>query len=62
MILSRGQHARIDAGAAEAFAAKLAKRFAPAQRLLRQSAAAAFKQRAFKMSARLTEEAGALAT
>lgn len=58
LILGRGQDARIDPERAEAWAARLRRRFpAAAERLLRRGAATAFKQRAFKVSERLTQEA-----
>ena len=58
MILERGQDAKIDPEQAEIWAAKLRKRFpAAAHRLLRRGAATAFKQRALKLSQRLSEEA-----
>jgi hypothetical protein len=63
LILARGQEAKIDPERAEAWAAKLRKRFpAAAERLLRRGAAIAFKQRAFTLSRRLTEEADAFAS
>lgn len=63
VILARGQDARIDPELAEAWAAKLRKRFpAAAERLLRRGAAIAFKQRAFQLSKRLTEEADTVVT
>ncbi len=61
MILERGQDAKIDPEQAEAWAAKLRRRFpAAAHRLLRRGAAMAFKQRALKLSQRLSEEADAI--
>lgn len=61
MVLARGQDAKIDPEKAEAWAAKLRRRFpAAAERLLRRGAATAFKQRAFKLSERLSEEADSL--
>ncbi|PIB92534.1 hypothetical protein CSW62_13710 [Caulobacter sp. FWC2] len=58
MILARAQDAKIDPEQAEIWAAKLRKRFpAAAHRLLRRGAATAFKQRALKLSQRLSEEA-----
>lgn len=62
LIEARGQDASIGPEEAEAWAAKLARRFPKAaHRLLRRGAATAFKQRAFKLSQRLTEEADAIA-
>lgn len=61
LVLERGQDAKVEPGDAEAWAAKLRRRFpAAAHRLLRRGAATAFKQRAFKVSERLTEEADAI--
>ncbi len=58
MILDRGGDAKVDPELAEVWAAKLRSRFsAAAHKLLRRGAATAFKQRAFKLSERLTEEA-----
>jgi hypothetical protein len=62
LILDRGQTAKVDPEKAEAWAAKLRKRFpAAAQRLLRRGAATAFGRRAFNVSQRLTEEADTIA-
>lgn len=62
VILERGKDAKVEPEIAEAWAAKLRRRFpAAAHRLLRSGAATAFKQRAFKTSQRLTEEADAIA-
>lgn len=62
MVLTRGHDARIEPERAEAWAAKLRRRFpAAAERLLRRGAATAFKQRAFKLSERLSEEADTVA-
>lgn len=62
MIETRGQDAQITPEDAEAWAAKLRRRFpAAAHRLLRRGAATAFKQRAFKVSERLSEEADTIA-
>lgn len=62
MILARAKDARIDPERAEGWAAKLRRRFpAAAQRLLRIGAATAFRQRAFKTSERLTQEADTIA-
>ena len=62
MILARGQDVRIDADQAQAWAAKLRRRFpAAAERLLRRGAATAFRRGALKVSEQLTEDAEAIA-
>lgn len=62
MILELGPGAGIEPKDAEAWAAKLRRRFpAAAHRLLRRGAATAFQRRAFKTSQRLTEEAETIA-
>jgi hypothetical protein len=58
MILDRGDETMLEPDLAEAWAAKLRKRFpAAAHRLLRRAAATAFNHRQFGLSRRLTEEA-----
>ncbi|MBI1684066.1 DUF6880 family protein [Caulobacter hibisci] len=62
MILERDEDAKIDPDLAEAWAAKLRRRFeGAAHRLLRRGAATALKRRDFEASRRLTEEADAIA-
>jgi hypothetical protein len=62
MITDRAAEVKVAPEAAELWAGKLRKRFpAAAHILLRKGAAAAFKQRAFKLCDRLTEEADAIA-
>jgi len=62
MIMDRAEQRQIAPERAEAWAAKLRRRFpAATQRLLHLGAAAARKQRALKLYERLTQEADAIA-